>query len=84
MSVKNILIGWLKKYGWLPTSIAEAKLSALRLKQCKRCDHVKTSKALQLLNGTANYVENLSCKKCGCPCEQKTLVVSEHCPEGKW
>lgn len=82
--IRHISIGWMKTYGWLPTSEAERKLSDLRMKACGRCRHSEESKALKLLNGNVSYEMTLYCTKCGCPCVQKTIVVAEICPLEKW
>ena len=82
--LKHILIGWLKAYGFLPSSAAEKKLSQLRLKQCSGCIYADESKVLKLLNGNATYEKSLYCTKCVCPADQKSLVVDENCPIGKW
>lgn len=82
--VKHIVIGWGKKYGWLPTIKAEEKLSELRLRICQGCPFHEASKVLEILNGHANYVDTIYCKKCSCPASQKSLVVDEKCPVDKW
>jgi formate dehydrogenase maturation protein FdhE len=84
MKIKNILIGWGKSFGILPSSAAELKLAELRMKQCGNCADAKESNLLKLVNGNAEYVRRLVCTRCGCPSYQKTLVVSESCPISKW
>ncbi len=80
----RILKGWGKATGILSTSTAEKKLSALRLTICMRCEHSKSSKVLEILNGQANYENRLKCDKCKCPCLEKSLVTDEKCPIAKW
>lgn len=82
--VKHILIGWGKRWGVLPVSSAEEKLSQLRLKICAGCPDHKTSKVLEIVNGNAEEVHMMFCKKCTCPCYQKTIVVEENCPLNHW
>jgi hypothetical protein len=82
--INHIIIGWGKKLRWLPTSEAELALGKLRIKQCKDCPFGKESRALKLINGHAHYQADVYCSKCGCPVLQKTLVVDEKCPIGKW
>lgn len=82
--VAQILKGWGKAFGILPVSSAEKKMSQLRLDICRRCDHAKENKVLKILNGEANYENQLQCSKCGCPCLEKSLVTDQQCPVGKW
>ena len=82
--VMNILTGWGKKFGVIPVSRNDQKLSELRLKICGKCDLSEPKKVLEILNGHANYENRLFCTKCKCPCLQKSLVVDESCPIGKW
>jgi hypothetical protein len=82
--LRNIIVGWGKRLGILQVSTAEAKLSQLRLKECSRCIFSKQSKVLELLNGNATYTAMLYCKRCSCPCLEKTLVVDEKCPINRW
>lgn len=82
--VIHIIIGWGKKLELLPTSEAEKKLSQLRLSICVNCPFAKVSKVLELINDSADFVDTLVCEKCKCPCETKSLVVSEKCPFNKW
>jgi len=84
MKIKNILIGWGKRFGFLPTSEAETKLSELRLKQCGNCPSSSEKTMLRIINGGGVYAKSLSCSKCGCPVLEKSLVLNEYCPLGKW
>ncbi|MGE9312892.1 hypothetical protein ACLOAU_14690 [Niabella sp. CJ426] len=80
----GILKGWCKKLGIISTTSVEIKLSELRLKQCQKCSLAKKSKILEFMNGGAEYVDTIYCTKCKCPAVQKSLVVEEYCPVGKW
>ena len=82
--VIHIIKGWLKHWGLISTSTAEVKLSDLRLAQCRDCEFSKKSKVLEILNGNADYVDTIYCTRCTCPASQKSLVVDEYCPVGKW
>lgn len=84
LNIRHILVGWGKKWGVIPTSEAEKKLSELRLVQCDHCIHAKESNILKLLDGEASTVKVLYCTLCTCPCEAKSLVPKEYCPVGKW
>jgi hypothetical protein len=82
--LNHIFIGWGKRLGWLPTSLAENKMAELRLEKCKNCQESKTHKALLIINGSAHYEQQIFCKICSCPCFQKAIVVLENCPLKKW
>lgn len=82
--IGHILTGWGKSLGLIPITPAENKLSELRLKACKTCFHSKESKVLKIVKGTAEEELTLMCMLCGCPCKEKSLVVDEFCPKGKW
>lgn len=82
--LNHIFIGWGKRVGWLPSSIAEKKLAELRLKNCINCHVSKESKLLKIVNGHGMYEKEIFCGICKCPCSEKTIVVDETCPLGKW
>jgi hypothetical protein len=82
--LRHIIIGWGKRWGFLPTSKAEEKLAQIRMDICEKCPFSKESKLLILLNGEAEFQNTLSCTKCGCPCAPKTIVVDETCPVKNW
>ncbi len=84
VNIKNILIGWGKSMGALPTSEAETKLSDLRVSICGNCMFSKRSKVLEIIKGEVFKSDTLSCMKCGCPCREKSLVVAEKCPINRW
>lgn len=80
----HILKGWGKVLGIISISTAEDKLSDLRLSICEPCFHSVNRQVLELTNGDLDFVDTLVCKKCSCPCKQKSLVIDETCPIGKW
>lgn len=80
----HILTGWGKSLGILSTSSAEAKLSALRIRECMKCDYSEESKVMKPIGDELVDGYELTCKKCRCPCRQKSLVVDEECPIFKW
>lgn len=82
--IGHILTGWGKAFGFIAVSSAEAKLSELRLSICNGCPLAEKSNVLKLVNGHAKYESQLYCTKCKCPSEEKSLVVDEKCPVGKW
>lgn len=84
VKIDNIIKGWGKRFGFISVSRAETKLADLRLTICKNCPESKATKVLTILNGNAEYEQTIKCRMCGCPCWEKTIVVDEICPLGKW
>jgi len=84
LNFRRILTGWGRAFGLIKTSIYQAHISKVRLDKCGHCIHSKESKALEIINGKAEYKNNLICTKCWCPCLEKSLVLEEKCPVGKW
>lgn len=76
--------GWARHFGLIKTTPAEVVLSELRLMKCRQCEFASKSRVLEIVNGHAKYSDVLKCTKCGCPCKQKSLVLTEKCPMGKW
>ena len=84
INLKHIVIGWGKKLKVLKTNEAETKLSELRMSICHGCTELKDGKFLKIENGHAGFEQAKKCGVCGCPIEQKTIVINEKCPLGKW
>lgn len=84
MRLFNIFTGWARKLKIIKTTDANAKLSKLRLSICSKCPKAKESKIVKFLNGSVQYEHCLKCTECGCPCLEKSLVISESCPLGNW
>jgi len=82
--IGHIIRGWAKHFGFISITRAEEKLSALRMKECKKCTFSEPKKILVFLNGHAEKQASLACTKCNCPCLEKSLVVDEQCPIGIW
>jgi hypothetical protein len=80
----HIIRGWGLAFGIIQKTKAEEALSHLRLKICARCEKAKESKVLGIINGQAMYERSIICSKCSCPCLEKSLVIDEKCPIGKW
>jgi hypothetical protein len=82
--IGHILTGWGKRFGLIDVSAANAKLSELRLTLCLKCPDAKSSKVLEIINGSGEYTDRLFCDRCKCPCLEKSLVLDENCPIAKW
>lgn len=80
----RILKGWGKALGLIRTKNEEAEVSGKRLVICGRCPFSKDSKVLLIIHGHAKYEHQLQCTKCKCPCLEKSLVMEEKCPVGRW
>lgn len=80
----HIVKGWGKVLGFIPISTAEEKLSEMRLNICRFCDHGKSKRVFHFINDQAVIGHDLFCTQCKCPCVEKSLVVDEQCPIGRW
>lgn len=84
MRLLHIAEGWSKSLGLWEVTNEEAAMSAERMKICAGCDLAKESKFLAFLKGGAFDMQGMYCSSCGCPVNEKSLVVDEQCPVGKW
>lgn len=82
--IKNIYTGWGKRLGLLKSTEHETEIAALRMGECMNCNHGKASEFLVFINGESTREKVLKCELCGCPCWEKTIVMNESCPIGKW
>lgn len=87
--IGHIIIGWRlalgKRFGIISISTDKQKLSDLRLSICRKCEFVRWSTYIDIVNDDdVGEVSGLVCGKCGCPCVEKTIVTDESCPESKW
>lgn len=80
----HIFKGWGKALGFININKAEEKLSEMRLKICAGCELAKAKRVFHFVNDEAVVGYDLFCTKCKCPCVEKSLVVDEECPVGKW
>ena len=84
MNLLHVVEGWSKSLGWMEISPENQELSNNRMNVCVTCPFAKQSKFLKLFKGEARDIDAIACSKCGCPVNEKSLVVNEKCPEGKW
>jgi hypothetical protein len=80
----HILEGWGKSLGWLEVTPEVEAISVERMSICSTCPFATESSFLKLLRGEAKELGAIACSKCGCPVNEKSLVINEKCPEGKW
>lgn len=84
INIMNILTGWGRSMDLLKTPAEIKDMSIERLKICSRCPQAKESKVLMILKDSSEHVDIIKCDQCGCPCNEKSLVVEEKCPLNKW
>lgn len=85
MKIFRIIRAWAKRFGVVKVTLAERKLSEMRLQVCNICEFSVESAFLNVLNsGEAEETKGLKCKVCGCPCLEKSLEAAETCPKQKW
>ena len=84
INLLHIAEGWSKSLGWLEVTPENQALSNERMKVCSSCPFATESKFLKLFKGEGRDIEAIACSKCGCPINEKTLVIKEKCPEKKW
>jgi hypothetical protein len=93
MDLLKIYEGWSKGLGLQKVSEENKKLSLDRLKICvgaeglPRCEYAKEMWLKKIINGILRRNKQnsgIGCIKCGCPVNEKSLVIHEKCPVGKW
>lgn len=84
INLSHIVTGWSKSLGLYEVTEEEKELSKKRLEACAVCPYAKESSFLKLVRGSANNIPSIYCTKCGCPSNEKSLVLEETCPENNW
>lgn len=88
MSVlKNIAEGWGKSLGVLKVSEENKKLALDRVNICVECPYSEEMWLKKFFDGVLKRDElgsGIGCTKCGCPINEKALVIEEKCPISKW
>lgn len=85
--LKNIFEGWSKSLGLVEVSEENKELARKRVEICIECPHAKEQWLKKFIDGILqNDVQGsgIGCGKCGCPVNEKALVVDEKCPDGRW
>lgn len=70
--------------GLMEVSAENQELSKARLEICAACPMAKESKFLKIIKGSMNELDAIYCTVCSCPCNEKSLVTGEICPQNKW
>lgn len=84
MNAGHIIRGWAMRFGIIPTSDAEQKLSELRLTICDKCPFAEEKEVLKVINGNLSNAAEKVCTECHCPCLQASLVIDKKCPKNFW
>lgn len=87
MDLLKIYEGWSKSLGLKEVSEENKQLSKNRLKICIACPHAKEMWLKKIIDGFLKRdkaTSGIGCELCGCPVNEKSLVISEECPIGKW
>lgn len=88
INLKHIAEGWAKSIGLYEVSEENKSLSKARMNVCATCRYAEESSFLKFIGRGVEQMGAIVCNKCPskikCPINEKTLVVNEKCPEGKW
>ena len=83
----KIYDGWTKSLGLRKITDEEKMLAAARVKICTGCPHAKEMWLKKFIDGMLQRdIEGsgIGCSLCHCPVNEKALVTSETCPDGRW
>jgi hypothetical protein len=87
MSLKYIYEGWSKSLGLVEVSEDNRVLARKRVAICVECPHAKEQWLKKFIDGMLQkdiQGSGIGCGKCGCPVNEKALVIEEKCPDGRW
>lgn len=87
MSLKNIYEGWSKSLGLAEVSEENKKMALDRVKVCVECPFAEEMWLKKFIDGFLKRDElgsGIGCTICGCPVNEKALVIEEKCPKNKW
>jgi hypothetical protein len=87
MNLKHIYEGWSKSLGVVEVSEDNKELARKRVAICIECPHAKEQWLKKFIDGMLKNDElgsGIGCGICGCPVNEKALVVGEKCPDGRW
>ena len=87
MNLKHIYEGWSKSLGIVEVSEENKELAKKRVAICVECPFSEEMWLKKFIDGMLQndtLGSGIGCGKCGCPVNEKALVVSEKCPVGRW
>lgn len=86
-TIKNIYEGWTKSLGLAEVDEENKSLAKARVQICVECPNAKEQWLKKFIDGVLQRDElgsGIGCSKCGCPINEKALVIGETCPINKW
>lgn len=87
MDLLKIYEGWTKSLGLQKVSDEEKKLAVDRVKICIACPFAAEMWLKKFIDGILQRdIEGsgIGCTICNCPVNEKALVTTETCPDGRW
>lgn len=87
MNIENIFEGWSKSLGLAEVTEENKVIAINRVKICVHCPHAKEQWLKKFIDGMLQRDElgsGIGCGLCGCPVNEKALVIGESCPINKW
>lgn len=93
MNLKHIFEGWAKSLKLAEVTPENELLAINRVKICigyetgKSCEFAKEMWLKKFIDGMLKRDKlgsGIGCGKCGCPLNEKVLVIEERCPVDKW
>lgn len=85
--LKHIYEGWTKSLGFAEVSEQNRVLAETRVKICVACPHAKEQWLKKFIDNILQkdvLGSGIGCDLCGCPVNEKALVIDEECPIKKW
>ena len=76
--------GWGKSLGLVEVSEENKALAIIRVSVCVKCPHAKEMWLKKFIDGFLRNDElgsGIGCEICGCPVNEKALVIEEKCPD---
>lgn len=87
MNISHIYEGWSKSLGLAEVSEENKVIALNRVKICVTCPHAKEQWLKKFIDGVLQrdvLGSGIGCELCGCPINEKALVIEEFCPIKKW
>lgn len=85
--LKHIAEGWSKSLDLVEVSEENKKLAKKRVEACVKCPYSEEFWLKKFIDGVLQrdvLGSGIGCSKCGCPVNEKALVIEETCPDNRW